>query len=78
MTTECDCKNGANFIKHCQLHKAAGEMYAALVMLFKEELGDFIYEIRDNELKGWEGPRVMNWGKAVTKAKAAMAVVEGP
>ena len=36
----------------------------ALQVLVKEHVCDFIYNIRERELKGWDGPRVKAWGEA--------------
>jgi len=33
------------------------------------DLGDFIYDIRDSEDKGWEGLLVIKWGNVVQRAK---------
>lgn len=33
------------------------------------DLGDFIYDIREREALGWEGPQVTKWSDAVTRAK---------
>ncbi len=57
----------------CHTHAAAPDLLEAAVMLTKEPLGDFIYNIRDQELKGWDGPRVKNWSEAVIKIEAAIA-----
>ena len=45
---------------------------AALRLLCKESLGDFIYDIRSNEGEGWDGSMVTNWGKAVEAARLAL------
>ena len=45
---------------------------AALRLLNQEGLGDFIYAIRENELEGWSGPRVINWGKAVEATRLVL------
>jgi hypothetical protein len=41
------------------------ELLAALRAIVAENPGDFVYTIRDNELLGWEGPRVKAWSDAV-------------
>jgi hypothetical protein len=47
----------------------------AVLKLVEEPLGDFVYRIRENELRGWGGPRVVNWGEASSLAeKAARAL----
>jgi hypothetical protein len=38
------------------------------------DLGDFIYEIREREGLGWEGPLVRRWGEACEKAKKALGL----
>ncbi len=38
-------------------------------MLNVEPLGDFIYNVRDREGQGWDGPRMKNWGQACMKVK---------
>lgn len=35
-------------------------------------IGDFVYEIRSNELKGWDGPRVSAWGHGSVLAGEAL------
>jgi hypothetical protein len=35
-----------------------------LVGLRAENIGDFIYTIREHELKGWKGPRVVAYGQS--------------
>lgn len=32
--------------------------------LSNEGIGDFVYEVRQRELLGWDGPRVNAWGNA--------------
>lgn len=39
-------------------------LLAAARELDRQSIGDFVYNIRDCELKGWEGPRVTAWGEA--------------
>lgn len=47
----------------------------AVLKLVEESLGDFVYHIRESELMGWDGPRVVNWGEAsVLAEKAARAL----
>lgn len=40
-------------------------------------LGDLIYDVREREGKGWDGPNVEAWAKAVMALKAAVAKREG-
>lgn len=35
-------------------------------------LGDKVYDVRDSELKGWEGPAVTRYGNAATAANALL------
>ena len=43
-------------------------LFEAIVVLVEEEyIGDFIYQIRDRELKGWDGPRVTAFNDAVER-----------
>ena len=37
------------------------------------DLGDLVYNVREREQNGWEGPSVTAWSNAVTAAKAALA-----
>lgn len=37
------------------------------------DLGDLVYEVREREGLGWEGPSVKAWGSAVARAKAIVA-----
>lgn len=34
------------------------------------DLGDYLYDIRERELKGWEGELVCKWGDAVERGRA--------
>ncbi len=38
------------------------------------DLGDRVYDIREREGLGWEGPSVQAWGGAVTKAKQLLGL----
>ena len=43
---------------------------SALKMLSKvRDLGDFIYDIREREGKGWDGPKVKVWSDACELVK---------
>lgn len=33
------------------------------------DLGDYVYDIREREMEGWNGPLVTKWGNAVARAK---------
>lgn len=35
-------------------------------------LGDFVYDIREREGAGWEGPRVLAWTRGVYLAEQAL------
>lgn len=41
------------------------EVAYALRVLFEEGLEDFCYRVRENEGRGWEGPRMVRFGEAV-------------
>ncbi len=45
------------------------ELAYALRVLLDEGLGENVYHVRDDELKGWEGPRVVAYGNACTVAE---------
>src|SRR5262245_57311172 len=56
--------------------QAARRMAKALEALQSNphlHLGDLVYNVRDSEMKGWEGPAVTQWSNAVELAKAALA-----
>jgi len=36
-------------------------------------LGDLVYQVREREGKGWEGPAVVAWSNAIDQARAALA-----
>lgn len=40
-------------------------------------IGDFVYQIRDSELKGWDGPRVKAWSDGAVLAAEVLKAV-GP
>jgi hypothetical protein len=42
------------------------ELAKALGVLMSENIGDMTYQVRERELKGWEGPRVVRFGEACT------------
>lgn len=49
------------------LHRTIpAELADALRVLVAENIGDNVYDIRERELKGWEGPRVTAFSNAVT------------
>lgn len=37
------------------------------------DLGDYIYDLREREGKGWDGPLVTKWSDAVTRAKILLS-----
>lgn len=52
----------------------ANEKALQALRLFYEvgDLGDFIYNIRDREAKGWDGPLVQKWSDACRLAREAL------
>jgi hypothetical protein len=59
---------------------AAPELLEALKALTSNphvDLGGLVYQVRDREGEGWDGPQVTNWSNAVQAAKAAIAKAEG-
>jgi hypothetical protein len=65
---------------NARLIAAAPDLYEALIGLLTNpyiNLGDLVYQIRERELKGWDGPAVTAWSDAVTAAKAAIKKVKG-
>lgn len=41
------------------------------------DLGDLVYQVRDREMLGWDGPSVKAWSDAVAKARAILARARG-
>lgn len=39
-------------------------------------LGDRVYDVREREGLGWDGPNVKAWGAAVTKAESTLLNLE--
>jgi glutathione S-transferase len=63
-----------------RLIAAAPDLLEALIGLSTNprlNLGDLIYQIRERELEGWDGPAVTAWAEAVEKAKAAIKKARG-
>lgn len=52
------------------------EALTALLTNKHVDLGDLVYKVRDSEGKGWEGPSVVAWGKAVVNAKQLLESLE--
>lgn len=49
------------------------ELKSALQILLNEGLDDkFIYDVRENEMQGWDGPRVTAASNAIKVIKEAM------
>lgn len=42
------------------------------------DLGDFIYDVREREGKGWDGPKVQAWGEACEAADRIVKEAGGP
>lgn len=38
------------------------DLQAAINNLVREHVGDYVYDIREREGEGWDGPRVKAWG----------------
>lgn len=60
-------------------NKCGPRLLGALSALLNAEhvsLGDLVYEIREREGQGWDGPAVKAWSDAVTEAKAAVTEAE--
>lgn len=55
--------------------RAEPEALQVLRKLFEvTDLGDYIYDVREREGMGWDGPKVTQWGQAVQAAKNLMRV----
>lgn len=70
-----DQANGDFIVRACNAHD---DLVAALRALLSNphlDLGDLVYDVREAEGLGWEGPSVKAWSDAVTAAKAALAKV---
>lgn len=53
----------------------ATELAAALRALMTHphiDLGDLVYDVREREGRGWDGPAVIAWSAAVTNARNLM------
>ena len=49
------------------------ELESCIVVINElNNLSDAIYDVRDRELKGWEGPKVKAYGEAVTKLRVLL------
>ena len=52
------------------------ELLGALLLLTGNphiDLGDLIYQVREREGEGWDGPAVLAWGEAIRSSKSALA-----
>lgn len=50
----------------------------ALRVLFEvESIEDYVYDVRERECEGWEGPRVVAFGEACETLKRVMKELEG-
>lgn len=55
-----------------QIKEAGPRLYEALKALFDNHhvsLGDLVYQVREREGEGWDGPCVKQWGDAVENAE---------
>lgn len=62
-------------IANAKLISAAPDLLEALIAISTNKhlnLGDLIYDVRERELKGWEGESVKAWSDAVKKVEAAI------
>lgn len=50
--------------------EVAAAREAARVLVEEHNLGDFVYNVRERELKGWNGPKVMSFANAVATLRA--------
>lgn len=60
---------------NAKLIAAAPELFDALIAISSNDhldLGDMIYDVRENEGEGWDGPSVKAWSDAVAKVRAAI------
>ena len=42
----------------------SAELNEALRELLRQNIGDYVYDVRERELMGWEGPKVKAWSHA--------------
>lgn len=49
------------------------ELQSVIVVINElNNLSDMIYDVRDRELKGWEGPKTKAYGEAISKLRALL------
>ena len=49
------------------------ELESCIVVINElNNLSDAIYDVRDRELKGWEGPKTKAYGEAISKLRALL------
>lgn len=71
VTEENQDEQLAQQLSNATLIAAAPELQEALKGLMENPsiaLEDKIYDVRDREGKGWDGPDVIAWGKAIDQA----------
>ena len=74
MTPRKRCDKGE--CRRFDLERENERLLAALLLLTGNphiDLGDLVYQVREREGKGWDGPAVLAWSQGVTSAKAAIA-----
>jgi len=69
--------NAAFIVRAVNAHE---DLLGALLLLTGNphiDLGDLVYQVREREGKGWDGPAVLAWSQACEAAKVAIAKATG-
>jgi hypothetical protein len=80
VVTQVDGKPSEEGKANAQLMAVSPELLAALEGLLNNDfasLEDMVYQVREIEGKGWNGPGVKAWSEAVTAARDAVAKATG-